>query len=232
MISIVMPVYNTPVDWLEQSVLSCLNQTLQNFELVIVDNDSTLKETKNFYKRIKNIDKIKIYNSFKQKGKRGVSTSINIGIKNSKYDFIARMDSDDWMYPERLEKQFNFLNTNKDVDVLGTQMKIVQTGFITRHPGVLTKENILNYDTGWFINHPTVMFRKSLFEKIGLYAEEPEVFPEDYEMWSRCLAQNIKICNLQDCLLNYNQHGQNASTVHATKKEWTENLNNFKNRFL
>lgn len=227
-----MPVYNTPVNWLEQSVLSCLNQTIQQFELIIVDNESTKQETIDFYKRIKNIDKIKILTSPKQKGKRGVSTAINTGIKNSKYEFIARMDSDDWMYSSRLERQIDYLSKHPEVSIVGTQMKILQTGFITCHPAVVCKETIINYDTGWFMNHPTVMFRKNVFEQVGLYAEEPEMFPEDYEMWSRCLASGITIHNLTDCLLNYNQHGQNASTVHAAKNEWTENLNKFRQRIL
>lgn len=232
MISIVMPVYNTSSDWIQQSVLSCLNQTLQQFELIIVDNESTNQDTLSFYKRIKNIDKVKILTSPKQRGKRGVSTAINTGIINSKYDYIARMDSDDWMYPQRLDTQIKYLQQNRDVSVLGSQMKIVQTGFITKHPKILNKDTIKNYDTGWFMNHPTVMFKKALFKDIGLYAEEPEMFPEDYEMWSRCLSRGVVMHNIDECLLNYNQHGQNASTVHAAKSEWMENLNKFRNRFL
>lgn len=227
-----MPVYNTPAPWLEQSVLSCLNQTYQNFELLIVDNDSTADDTCSFYKRIKNIDKIKILSSPKQKGKRGVSTSINIGIVNSRYSYVARMDSDDWMYPERLEKQLAYLISHPNVEILGAQMKILQSRWVTKHPLILNKDTILNYDTGWFMNHPTVMFRKTVFSKVGLYAEEPETFPEDYEMWSRCLSRDIIMHNLDECLLNYNQHGQNASTVHAANSEWTDNLNKFRKRFL
>ena len=233
MISIVMPVYNTPVNWLEQSVLSCLNQTVQDFELIIVDNDSTERETLNYYKRIKNIDKIKIINCPKQPGKRGVATAINAGIKaaSSERSYIARMDSDDWMYSIRLEKQLQYFKDNPDTYVVGTQMKIIQTQQVTQHPLILNKNTISQYDTGWFMNHPTVMIRKELFNKIGFYAEEPEMFPEDYELWSRCLAANIKISNMPDCLLNYNQHGQNTSKVDV-QQQWFFELNKYRQRFL
>jgi glycosyltransferase involved in cell wall biosynthesis len=231
MISIVMPVYNTPADWFEQSVLSCLNQTLQQFELIIVDNESDSKETLSVLKRVQNIDKIKIVSSPRQKDKRNVAVAINTGIKNSKYEFIARMDSDDWMYPERLEKQVNYLKDNPDVYVVGAQMKIIQTKQVTNHPQVLTSETIRYYDTGWFINHPTVMLRKKLFDKIGYYTETPVYFPEDYELWSRCLAKNIKIANMSECLLNYNRHGQNTSSVDV-QQQWLTELNLYRNRFL
>jgi len=231
MISIIMPVYNTPVDWLQQSILSCLNQTYQNFELIVIDNDSSSQETLSFYKRIKNIKNIKIMNCPKQKGKRGVAVALNAGINASRYDYIARMDSDDWMYPERLEKQLNYLQNNPNVYVVGTQMKILQTQQITQHPLVLNKDTISRYDTGWFMNHPTVMIRKDLFRKIGAYAEEPELFPEDFELWSRCLAANLEIRNMPDCLLNYNQHGQNVSKTDV-KSEWMVELNKYRERFL
>lgn len=227
-----MPVYNTNSSWLEQSILSCLNQTIQNFELLIIDNDSTDEKTLNTLNRFKNIDKVKILKSPKISGKRGVSTSLNMGIKNSIYDYIARMDSDDWMYPERLEIQTQFLDKNNDVDILGTQIKIIQTNFISSHPEVINKENIINGNIHWFMNHPTVMFRKTLFEKVGLYQEEPELFPEDLELWTRCISKNIKIRNLPNVLLNYNYHNTNTSHIDGNSKQWNDCKAGFLNRLL
>ncbi len=227
-----MPVFNTPSEWLQQSILSCLNQTFQKFELIIIDNGSINKDTIGALNRVKNIDKIVLINCPKQPGKRGVSIALNAGIKKAKYEYIARMDSDDWMYPDRLEIQFKYLQDNPDVDVLGTQMKILQNNFITSHPLILNKNTITQYNTGWFINHPTVMLRKNVFDRVGLYAEEPEIFPEDYELWSRCLKHKIVVHNLKNCLLNYNQHGTNASTVDATQKIWYDSILTYQKRFL
>jgi glycosyltransferase involved in cell wall biosynthesis len=232
MVSIIMPVYNTPSSWLEQSIISCLNQTYQNFELLIIDNESTDEKTIKCLYRFKNIDKIKMLHSPKQDGKRGVSTSLNEGIKNSKGDYIARMDSDDWMHPDRLEKQIQYLENNKDIHIVGSQMKIIQQNTITSHPEIIDIDTIVKYNVGWFMNHPTVMFRKQLFDIVGLYAETPKNFPEDFELWTRCLAQGIKIRNMKDCLLNYNFHGTNTSIVDANTKEWSDSMVEYKKRLI
>ena len=126
MISIVMPVYNTHSEWVEQSIDSCLNQTFKNFELIIVDNESTNELTLQKLQKYKDIENVKLVKCPKQSGKRGVSLAINMGIENSNYDLIARMDSDDWMHPTRLEKQYNYMSQNPDVSILGTQIKILQ----------------------------------------------------------------------------------------------------------
>jgi glycosyltransferase involved in cell wall biosynthesis len=225
MISIVMPVYNTKSEWLEQSILSCLNQTHQDFELIIVDNGSTDQKTLNTYKRFKNIDKIRILSCPQQEGKRGISVSLNMGIKESVGYYIARMDSDDWMFPERLEKQFLYMEQNPDVGVLGTQKKTIQHNVISNHPEIIDKNSILNYDIGSFLNHPTIMFRRTVFDKVGGYTESPYMTPEDLDLWVRCLENGIKIRNLKDCLLNYNFHGQNACIVDCTN-EWMQNCQN------
>jgi glycosyltransferase involved in cell wall biosynthesis len=232
LVSIVMPVYNTPSEWLEQSILSCLNQTHQNFELLIIDNESKNEKTLKCLSRFKNIDKIKMLYSQKQEGKRGVSTSLNEGIKNSKGSYIARMDSDDWMHPDRLEKQVEYLTNNTDIHIVGSQMKIIQQNKITSHPEIVNKDTIIKYNMGWFMNHPTVMFRKELFDIVGLYAETPKNFAEDFELWTRCLSQGIKIRNMKDCLLNYNFHGTNVSIVDANSNEWANSLADCKKRLL
>lgn len=232
MVSILMPVFNTPPEWLEQSILSCLNQTHQNFELLVVDNGSSNDKTLKCLSRFKNIDKIKMIHSPKKEGKRGLSTALNEGIQKSNGCYIARMDSDDWMHPDRLEKQIKFLEENKDVHIVGTQMKIIQQNSITSHPEIVDKDIVAKHKMSWFMNHPTVMFRKELFDIVGYYAETPENFPEDFELWTRCLLKGIKIRNMKDCLLNYNFHGTNNSIVYANTKEWCDMVATCKDRFL
>jgi len=227
-----MPVYNTHPDWVEQSIDSCLNQTFKDFELIIVDNESTNDLTLKKLEKYEKNEKVKLLKCPKQVGKRGVSLAINMGIDNSSYDLIARMDSDDWMHPTRLEKQYEYLSNNPDISILGTQIKIIQTKQITNHPEIIDINYIKNTRSSWFINHPTVMLRKSIFDVVDKYSESPEIFPEDLELWTRCLLNGIKIRNLKDCLLNYNFHGKNTSIVDAAQKEWTENLNSYIGRII
>jgi glycosyltransferase involved in cell wall biosynthesis len=225
MISIVMPVYNTKPEWLEQSILSCLNQTYQNFELIIIDNGSTDQKTLNTFKRFKNIDKIRLLHCPQQEGRRGISVALNMGIRESRGEYIARMDSDDWMYPERLDKQFTYMETNPEVEILGTQKKTIQENTYSNHPEIIDKFTIINYDIASFLNHPTIMFRKTVFTKVEGYTEIPYMTPEDLDLWVRCLEKGVKIRNLKECLLNYNFHGQNASIVDYTP-EWRTNCEN------
>jgi glycosyltransferase involved in cell wall biosynthesis len=232
MISVVMPVFNTKKDWLEKAVESILNQSFKEFELLIVDNDSDSSSTLETLTKYKSNPLIKVLYSPKKVGKRGVSTSLNIGILESKYDFIARMDSDDEMRPNRLEEQINFLIKNPEIDVLGSQMYIIQQNHFTKHPEVIDETIITKYNRDWFLNHPTIMFRKSLFKKIGLYAEEPEFFAEDLELWSRCLINNIQIRNLSACLLDYNLHDHNTSTLQSLNPQWINNIKECKQKVI
>lgn len=232
MISIVMPVFNTRPDWLEQSINSCLNQTFQNFELIIVDNESQSEPTLKKLEEFQREEKVRLLKCLKQSGKRGVSMAINAGIENSKYDLIARMDSDDWMYPARLAVQYEYLCANPDISILGAQVHILQQRQVTNHPEVIDVNYVRQTRSSWFLNHPTVMFRKSIFSIVDKYAESPEIFPEDLELWTRCLVKGLKIRNLKECLLNYNFHGENTSIIDASRLEWVKNLNIYMGRVL
>lgn len=227
-----MPVYNTPPEWIEQSIDSCLNQTFREFELIIVDNESTNEFTLKKVQEYEGIKNVKLVKCPRQPGKRGVSLAINMGIDHSSFDFIARMDSDDWMYPTRLEKQYLYMSEHTDVSILGAQIKIIQSKQITNHPEIVDLDYIRKTRSSWFINHPTVMFRKDIFRIVDKYSESPEIFPEDLELWTRCLLNGLKIRNLKECLLNYNLHGKNASVVDATQLEWKKNLASYINRII
>jgi len=160
-----MPVYNTPAKLLEYSILSCLNQTYQDFELIIVDA-STSKETLDSLNRFKNIPKIKIIKQFKVPNTNGISCATNVGINSSIYDFILRMDSDDVMSEDKILRQLDFFCKYPKTEILGTQIRFTNNGWVTQHPEVIDKISLLNYSTDWFINNPTVMLKKSVFKKL------------------------------------------------------------------
>jgi glycosyltransferase involved in cell wall biosynthesis len=197
-----------------------------------VDNDSENEATLKKLEEFKSEKNVRFLRCPKQSGKRGVSMAINVGIENSRYDLIARMDSDDWMYPTRLAVQYEYLCANPDVSILGAQVHILQHKQVTRHPEVVDVDYIRRTKSSWFINHPTVMFRKSIFSIVDKYSESPEIFPEDLELWTRCLVRGLKIRNLKECLLNYNFHGENTSIIDASRFEWSKNLNIYMARVL
>jgi glycosyltransferase involved in cell wall biosynthesis len=114
-ISILLPTFNAGNN-LFLAVKSILNQSFKNWTLLILDDGST----DNSLEKINNLsdERIKI---FKNKINKGISYRLNQGIKLSSTKYIARMDSDDISFPDRLEKQFNFLEKNKDIDLVASK---------------------------------------------------------------------------------------------------------------
>jgi glycosyltransferase involved in cell wall biosynthesis len=115
-ILILLPTFNAGND-LYLAVKSILNQSFKNWKLLILDDGST----DNSLEKINNLsdERIKI---FKNKINKGIAYRLNQGIKLSNAKYIARMDSDDISFPDRLEKQFNFLEKNKDIDLVSSKV--------------------------------------------------------------------------------------------------------------
>src|SRR5699024_5416050 len=118
--SIIMSVYNANEEHLRDAIESILRQTFKKFEFLIIDDASE-----------NNVDKL--ITSFRDsriiylKNERniGLTKSLNKGIKISKGKYIARIDSDDIAYPDRLQKQFDYLENHPEVGVLGSQAKLI-----------------------------------------------------------------------------------------------------------
>lgn len=219
MISVLLPVYNTEAIFLQECLNSIISQTFQNFEIVLIDNDSTHSDTLELIKNYES-SKLKIFHCAKQIGKKNLSVALNYGLKHCAYEYVARMDSDDIMLPERLEKQINYMQNN-DVDILGTQLKnMYGDQHETSHPSYIFP-NYYKYST-FFICHPTVMFKKSKILEIGGYQETPDHIPEDYLLWAKALKNGLKIHNLKEILVRYRNKGYGLSDIDSVKPEWNE----------
>ena len=117
LVSVVIGVYNEE-DYLKETIDSILNQTLADFEFIIIDDGSEDK-TQNILNEYKKIDcRIKLISNRKN---LGISKSTNIGIKNAEGKYIAIMDAGDLSNRRRLEKQAKYLEARDDVYILGTQ---------------------------------------------------------------------------------------------------------------
>ena len=203
MISILIPVYNTPIQYIKDCVDSIESQTFKEYEVIIV-NDGSNENVSNFLKTLVKEN----WNLF-EKNKEGISKALNLGIKKSKYDLICRMDADDIMLPERLQKQFDYFQNNQ-VDILGGQMELFgDICSVTSHPVLVTRD-IMRYKD-WFMNHPTVMFKKELILKMGGYNPDFDG-TEDLELWCRSLSNGLILRNLTDIIVRHRRHGDNATS--------------------
>lgn len=125
LISIVLPTYNR-AKYLSKAINSVLNQTIKNWELLIIDDgseDETLllvKEYINYHSNIR---------YFFHKN-RGAAYSMNIGMENAKGDYITFLGSDDEYLPNHLELRVEYLSENDNIDLLHSPAKIIGNEFV------------------------------------------------------------------------------------------------------
>lgn len=179
LITIGIPVYNCK-RFIVDAIKSVLNQSYNNFELIITDDgstDNTVEEIKKFKDpRIKLIvDGIN----------RGISYRLNQQIEMAKGEFFVRMDGDDLMFPDRVEKQINYLLEHPEIDVVGSSAVIIDDknnilGIRERVKKVISI-NDLFLSTRFM--HPTVVGRTQWFKK-WKYREEFSGC-EDFDLWIR-----------------------------------------------
>ncbi|MFA6136378.1 MAG: glycosyltransferase [Candidatus Paceibacterota bacterium] len=199
-ISVVMSVYNGE-KFLKGAINSILSQTFTDFEFIIINDGSTDKS----------LDTIKTYQDPRIKiisrENKGLTHSLNEGIKMSKGSYIARMDADDISLPTRLEEQIKFLELNKEIAICGTWAKIIDEKgeemgeYKTPINNEEIKRRIIFHNP--FI-HPSVMFKKEIMETVGLYNPKLK-HVEDYELWTRIVSK-FKTANIPQFLLKYRQN--------------------------
>jgi glycosyltransferase involved in cell wall biosynthesis len=204
-VSIVIPVHNGE-KYIKESIDSCLAQTYSNIEIIVVDDkstDSTLEILKEYG------EKIKVFPVEKQ---NGLGNVINIGIRASKGKYIARMDADDIMYPDRIEKQVEYLESNPNCVAVGGQIDIIDADSnITGHREYAQNDKDLKKNRFLFqpFAHPAVTLRKSTLEEIGLYPEDMWKV-EDVKLFL-ILSTKGEFANLPDTVLKYRMTFQTES---------------------
>ncbi len=210
LVSVVMPVCDEQ-QYLKQAIESILHQTYDNLELIIVDSSTdhmSVKTLAGLYG-----ERVRYFYLEKQ----GIGAALNYGIARARGTYLARMDADDIAYPERLEKQVRFLEQNPSVGVLGTGWHwIDENGKCIATPDVTETQEALKAKLLFHcpIRHPSVMFRKGVFEKGWKYDERKTA--EDYDLWTR-LILHTEFANLQEPLTGHRIHGNNASGLSEQK---------------
>lgn len=223
MISILMATYNRE-KLLQRAIDSVLNQTYKNWELIICDDcstDNSYKLLENYRNKHSNIKLIKNEKNI------GLTKSLNKLLEQVSGSFIARLDSDDYYHPEKLEKQINFLEINKDIDFVGTmgQTMDYDGNFITNNyiDNVIPsgnkntiKKNMLVDGKNCIIG-TSPLYHKYIFDKIGKY-DEIMYTAQDYNIHLRML-QFFNYDMLKEKLYFYTQCPNNKNnSVQRSKK--------------
>ncbi len=207
-ISVIMPVYNTPCEYLVEAVQSVLKQTYKEFELIIIDDGSNSK-TKAVLKSF-NDNRIVLLTNEKN---MGLVYTRNCGLEAAEGEYIACMDSDDVALPHRFKKQVEFLENNPEIGVLGTAFSIFGKQEEDVFPPTDDKEirkRIILCDCP--LANPSVMMRASVLN--GVHYDNEYPCAEDLAFWCS-LLDKTKFANLPEILLNYRWFNGNTSKTHT-----------------
>lgn len=203
MISVIMPLFNEEIKDLETSIESILNQTEKRLELILILDNPENMRIKQLMEHYESIDtRVKLLFNSENKG---VGLTLNKAISHAKFDLIARLDADDISCPNRLERQLEFLEKNKDVDMLSTNCIYIDEygNIIGEKPNIPTDyksiKTILPF--GSTIIHSSVIYKKKSFDKLGGYRQLLSC--QDYDLWLRMVDANMKICSLNERLIYY-----------------------------
>jgi len=211
-----MTVYNA-APFVEQATHSILDQTLGDFEFIIV-NDGSTDGSKAILERLAaEDDRIRLVHQ----ANAGVSAAANRGLDMARGRYIARMDADDISHPERFEHQVAYLDAHPQIGVLGTQVQYVDRDgrprdanwFLPTSPGLTAWRTLFRC----CIANPTVTMRARLFSNSNVYDEDIK-YGEDYDLWTR-LVRHTQLTNLPDTLLKFRRWGENTTALHADEQE-------------
>jgi glycosyltransferase involved in cell wall biosynthesis len=209
-----MPVYNTE-KYLNESIESILNQTFKDFELLII-NDGSTDKSEEIIKSYTD-ERIRFINN---EGNKGIPYTRNKGIQLSKGKYVAILDSDDYSYPDRLEKQIKFLEENPDFGLVGGGMKVINDKSenlglfsIPDDPSEKIPVILLFYDC---FAQSSVMLRKSALPEEHYRISFP--VSQDYDLWVR-MSYNTKLWNIPEILINYRVHPENVTHKKKDLKE-------------
>lgn len=206
-----MSVYNGTI-YLRESVESILNQTLKDFEFIIINDGSTDNTWEIISEYAKQDQRIKL---FKNEQNIGLTKSLNKGLRLAQGEYIARQDADDVSLPNRFKLQTHFLDQHSEVGAVGSVAEIID-----EHGLSLGKSNVpLEHESlqvcllvNNCLYHSSMMLRQSLLQTLGGYKEEL-CYAQDYDLWWR-ISRLARLVNLPDQLILVRRSHKNISNVY------------------
>ena len=204
LVSILMPCYNN-ADYIGEAIESILCQSLQDFELIVLDDCST----DNSAEIISSFADKRIFYHHNEQN-MGLANNLNIGIRMARGKYIARMDGDDISLPDRLKTQIDFLETHPDIALCSCGMEMFGKDnmvWIRQADYEQVKITMLFYSP---ILHASSVWRRASFERHNLYYRQDAFPAEDYDLWARAVF-HCKLVNIPQVLYKYRIHGEQVT---------------------
>lgn len=201
-ISVIIP-FQRVDEMLRQAVESVKNQSFLDYEIILVDDSPCVaREYPAYFSQCK----------VEVGPKAGISRALNRGCDLAKAPYIARLDSDDLMHPERLKLQWEYMQSHPDVGAVGTYIKTFGWSFESWRYATKSQVVIAGMCFRNEIAHPSVMIRAEALEGFtGPYRSEYDGL-EDWDLWER-ISRNWDLANLPGYLTFHRLHGQQYSRL-------------------
>jgi glycosyltransferase EpsE len=215
LVSVIMAAYNAD-KYIAEAIESVLSQTYSNWELIIADdvsNDKTPEIIKAYKKKDGRVKSIRLNKN------SGSAIARNIAIEKSFGKYIAILDSDDIALPDRLTTQVKFLESNKDIDFVGSYVELINEDgkVIGKKKKPLTYEKIkfpilLQIQ---FVMSAVTLRKEVIVEINGL--DNEYLYVEDYDMWDRLLLRGKKCANIPTVLIQHRIQPESVTQMSHTQ---------------
>lgn len=154
----------------------------------------------------------------------GLNKLLDLVLALEKYEYIARMDSDDISLPERISVQVEYLNKNTGIDVVGSFCEEFGASFALKKKKLPVLHNdLLDFSiTRCPFIHPTVMFRTKVFTSSDVRYPTDTALTEDMSLWLLLLAEGYRFANIPEVLLKYRLNENTVDRRRGIGKGWSE----------
>lgn len=227
LISVVMSTYNRS-GMLSESIESILNQTFDDFEFIII-NDNSTDSTKEVIQSYSD-SRIKLFNN---KQNCGCTFNYHNAQNIAKGKYIAHIDDDDISLLTRFEKQYDYMENNPDITLLGTY---IETFGENKRPSWVfyTEPQKLDFMLNFYnpICHSSVIYRKSFVEKHAINYDISKKCSQDYDLYKQIVMNGGLLANLPDVLVKYRMHKIRLTDIKETQDVQIENAEKVKKELL
>ncbi|MEO7167373.1 MAG: glycosyltransferase family 2 protein [Spartobacteria bacterium] len=206
LVSIITPVFNTPASWLGEAIDSVLHQAYENWELILVDDASTLPETLDLLRTIEKRDPRIVL--VRRESTGGISAASNSGLEQARGEWVSLLDHDDLLEPDALFEVVGYLQKNPEIDfIFSDEDKITEEGLTApQFKPDWSPDFLLSYN---YLCHFSTI-RREIVEKAGRFRPEFDG-AQDYDLFLRVSELTTRIHHLPRILYHWRRSETSTS---------------------